>query len=255
MSDADGPDDGPSPDDRAADAPADRKALAATADELAAVLDDLRTELERERDRRGPPEPPRGPLGLPRPPTARDLVEFTDEVAIPATISVLEASIGILEALQRAIRMAETGRQAKEGGERAADRAAEGAAKASRKTLSRLEHALDDLQRAVEGDGLPENETASDLLQDARRLRDEVESRVRAAENRHLDEFDDARTGSDATAEAGDAPASDDGDATAEAGDDDPGTNVDVEGELETLKRRYGDDEDDEDADEAPGTP
>jgi hypothetical protein len=201
------------------DAGDDREELAATADELASVLADLRTELDRQRERRDPPEPPQGPLGLPRPPSPREVLAFADEVAIPAAIAVLEANVRVLEALQRGIRMAETGDRARTEGERAADRATA----AGRETLSRLEGALADLQRAVEGGGLPENETARELLADARRLRDEVEANIEAAES----------------------PASETADAAASDEDADDAVDVDVEGELETLKDRYGEEGDD----------
>jgi len=121
--------------------------------------------------------------------------------------------------------MAERGDRARAEGERAADRAAE----AGRETLSRLEGALADLQRAVEGGGLPENETARQLLEDARRLRDEVEANIEAAESSGSDAADPATSTDEA----------------------DDGVDVDVEGELETLQDRYGEDGDgDEDADE-----
>jgi len=209
----------------------DADELADTAGELAAVLSELRGELDRERERREPPDPPRGPLGLPRPPSPSEVLQFADEVAIPATIAILEANVRVLEALQKAIRMAETGREVRAGGERAANRAAD----ASRETLSRLEGALADLQRAVEGDGLPENETARELLEDARSLRDEVEARLEESPNRSLEEFGAA------SEDGGDGSG---GDATDERDD---GVEVDVEGELETLKDRYGEDGDEGD--------
>jgi hypothetical protein len=195
-----------------------------TAAELARVLSDLRAELERERERRGSPTPPRGPLGIPRPPSPREVLRFADEVAIPAALAILEANVRLLEALQRGIRMAETGRDVQEGGERAADRATA----AGRETLSRLEGALADLQRAVEGDDLPENETARDLLEDARRLRDEVAA-----------ELDDRAPDRSAGAWS-DGPQETAGEAV---GSEENAVDVDVEGELETLKDRYGEDD------------
>lgn len=210
--------------------------LAAVADDLAETLRELEAELD------SPPEPPRGPLGLPRPPTPREALRFADEVAIPATIAVLEANVTLLEALQRAIRLADAEREVRER----STRAGADAVSASRAGLKRLERALTDLQAAVEEGDLPSDEAARDLLQDARRLRDEVEDRLGEARQ----EVDEARRRERADASGGvEVTVTDPTDAEADA----DGVDVDVEGELESLKDRYG--RADEDDDGSPGAP
>ncbi|WP_267639432.1 DUF7547 family protein [Haloarchaeobius amylolyticus] len=226
------------------DSPDDRE-LADDAEALARELRELRTALER----RGP-RPPRGPLGLPRPPTPREFMEFADEVAIPATIAILETNIKLLEALQRAIRLAEGGRRARERGREASDSARSRVESVSRETLTRVSDALTDLQSVLEGTELPENETAAGILEEARSLREEIQREIGASrrEDHSLDEF--TRTSGDRDgADAADvqdrtADRADDGGA-ADDEDDEP-VEIDVDAELETLKERYGTDEDDE---------
>lgn len=213
----------------------DARELAAVADDLAETLAALQAELE------GPPEPPRGPLGLPRPPTPREALRFADQVAIPATIAVLEANVKLLRALQRAIRLADTEREVRDRGTAATERAVS----ASRAGLSRLERALDDLQAAVQESDLPSDETARDLLQDARRLRAEIDDRLADAQQR----ADESATGTGAGGDGGDSATGGEGGDRDEAVADEP-VQVDVEGELESLKQRYGEDDGSEDGSE-----
>jgi len=153
---------------------------------------------ERKRERR-----PRGPLGLPRPPTPRELLRAADEHAIPATIASLEATIHALELLRLAIRADDRRRESSERAERI------GAA-----ALSRLDDALADARDALEG--RPTDEEARRLLAETRRLRDDIESRVRETEG-------------ESEAQEGDA-------------DDSMDPRVDVESELRSLKEKRNDD-------------
>jgi len=229
--------------------------LARTAGDLADSLRDLRDEV-------GPGRRPRrGPFGLPRPPTPREVLRFTDEVAIPATIAVLEVNIKLLEAVQKAIRLAETERRAREQGEEVADRAREGgravrsgAGRVGRETLDRLDDALDDLQTAVEEGSLPREETAREILTEARELRADLESQVRDAEEtadeqRRRERENDREAGRDRDAgisssdEDGENSASDESDGE----EDETGPQVDVDAELRSIKDQY-DDEDEEDS-------
>jgi len=142
----------------------------------------------------------------PRPPTPRELLRFTDEFAIPALVAGLEATIRTLELLQGAIRLVE-GRPVEPGDGR------ETLADTGRATLDRLDGLLSDLADAVEGEATaPE---ARRLLADTRELRDELDA---ALDGRH--DVRDERPES----EPRDVP-------------------VDVEGELQSLKDQY-DDED-----------
>ncbi|WP_435358227.1 DUF7547 family protein [Haloarchaeobius sp. DFWS5] len=246
------------------DSPDDRE-LADDAEALASELRELRQLLERQG-----PRPPRGPFGIPRPPTPREFMEFADEVAIPATIAVLETNIRLLQALQRAIRLAEGGRRARERGEEAGSSARSRVESVSRETLGRVSDALTDLQSVLEGTELPENEHARGVLQEARDLREEIQRQVDAArrEDHTLDEYG-PRGRDDADESHGSTPQSDsergstgavagDRDRSSENGDDrgneiesdDEPVEIDVDAELETLKRRYGDDEDSVDGDD-----
>ena len=164
--------------------------------ELSTTLADLRDELEPARD------PPRGPLGLPRPPTPGEVLRFTDEFAIPATIAILEANIRALEAFQAALRLARAGDEVRGQGREARARTEA----LSRGALGRLDDALVDLQGAL--DGRPENPEARTLLDDARALRAEIDDRLREADHRsngstgvreNRDETDDARRPGDDT--------------------------------------------------------
>ena len=200
--------------------------LEAAVRELSDTLEQLQTELRR---------PPTGPLGLPRPPSPGELLRFTEEYTIPALVSLLETSIRVLELLAAAIRVAD-GRPldgaVEEGiagvGERSLEYVgdgSEGLAAASRATLERLDDALAELQEAAEG-GRPDDPEVQSLLADARELRTEIDSRL-------------AEAGSDADADPADAGMDrDGGDADEEAAVD-----IDVDEELETIRRQVDPDD------------
>jgi hypothetical protein len=175
-------------------------------DDLTATLRDLRSEVGR------PPRPPR------RPPSPREFLRFTEQQAIPAAIAVLEANIRALELLAAAIRLAD-GRVPESA---LPDRARE----ASRVTLDRLDAALADLQRAIEG-GDPSNPEARRLLDQARDLRAEIDERIR---------------------EAGSSPDTPDGPTIIPVGsdEDDPADEVDVESELDTIRDEIDRERDDD---------
>jgi hypothetical protein len=206
--------------------------LVTLADELSTTLDELRDELAGTRRR-----PPRGPLGLPRPPTPRELLEFTDEFAIPAAIAGLEATIRTLELLQGAIRLTRAGSEAGERGREVRTRAED----ASRRTVDRLDDVLVDLQDALAG--RPENEEARTLLDDARALRREIDDRLADSRDRRVGgspERDERR--STERRRSGDGPRSADerrptgwaAGAEREAGDD--GVAIDVDAELDSIR-------------------
>lgn len=140
-------------------------------DELQRSLEDLKREIR--------PQPPRGPGGLPRPPTPGELVRFADRQAIPTAIAVLEANVRALELLQAALRLTDTGASAG----READRRRERAADISGRSLDRLDAVLDDLQEATRGDTLPPEGDARDILEEARRLREDIAARIGETEH------------------------------------------------------------------------
>lgn len=209
-----------------------------TVDDLAETLESLREELR---------EPPRGPLGLPRPPTPREFLRFTEQYSIPALISLLEASIRTLELLAAAIRVAD-GRPLDGDSTLRREATAAGTdrvAAASRRTLAALDDALAELQSAAAG-GEPDSPELQRLLSDARDLRAEVDQRL----------ADAARTGETGSStpdgpdpvnievEGGDDESSED---VADAASDGPerDVGVDVDRELESIKRELDDPADD----------
>ncbi|WP_210423479.1 DUF7547 family protein [Halorussus marinus] len=210
-------------------------------EELEERVRELEDRVRELRDELG--EPPRGPGGLPRPPTPREVLSFTGEYAIPTTISVLEANIRALKALERIIRVVDPERSAV-GEER--DRLESRAADASRATLDRLEDALEDVEATIRESDLPRDGEARDILDDARRInreiRDRVEqSRADADEARNprrddRDTRDDRRDRDDldgaTTIEVGDPDDRDEDDAEDDAGE----PQVDVDAELRSIK-------------------
>ena len=227
--------------------------LADAIDELVGSLQELRRELH---------EPPSGPLGLPRPPTPRELLRFTEQHTIPTVIALLETSIRALELLSAAIRLADGRPLEAVGGDdgRVSGRIGRGGlgvagdvdprahadrlATVSRRSLETLEGALEELQTAISA-GSPQDPELRRVLEEARALREEVDDRLEAAtraEGRDRDgEFRD-----DGTVDADDSITVDidDGNGEPERGDsgddrggDSDGVDIDVDEELESIKR------------------
>ncbi|KOX97990.1 MULTISPECIES: hypothetical protein [Halorubrum] len=214
-------------------------------DELESVLSELRADLrENERDRRGPPRPPR----------LSELVRFTEQYTIPTLIALLETTIKSLELLRGTLRLADPGRSVAEGTEGAGDRLADvrdGATAGLARSLSELRTALSEAD-------LPEDAASRSIIADARDLTAEIESRIDegrreadAARDRRLGrDRDRGRGDEDGPRSAPDAGRDDDspvridvtepgdgGDGDAESEEDDP-PEVDVESELESIKRQ-----------------
>ncbi|QGA82578.1 hypothetical protein [Halomicrobium sp. LC1Hm] len=189
--------------------------LASLVGELVTTLQRLETEFE-----------PRDDDDRLRPPTPRELMRLTSDVAIPATILLLRTNIEALKLLQRALRMAD-GRAPTADSEGSDVRAR--AERLSATTLSKLDGALADLQDAVEGQ--PTDDEARELLTEARRLRADIESRI---EEQAADGSADSAT----TAES-------------EDGDENGDVPVDVDAELRSLKDDVTDQTDSDD-DESP---
>jgi hypothetical protein len=224
-------------------------------DELEDVLGELRADLrETEDDRRGPPRPPR----------LSELVRFTEQYTIPTLIALLETTIKSLELLQGTLRLADPGRSVAEGTEGAGDRLADvrdGATNGLARSLSELRTALSEAD-------LPEDAASRSIVADARDLTAEIESRIDegrreadAARDRRLgrdrdggrDDKDRPRNeeGADRDDEAspvqidvtepGESGDVDGADEATEDADDPP--EVDVESELESIKRQIDGDE------------
>lgn len=140
---------------------------------------------------------PPDPGQLIRPPTPRGLLEFTTEVGIPAAILVLRTNIAALELLQRSLRMMGDGQPDRETPVR--DRAADLTAT----SLARLDDALTDLGTAVDARAV--DRSPDELLAEARRRTERLQTQL-------------------SDRDAGDAEPR-------------PGSTVDVEAELESLRR------------------
>ena len=228
-------------------------------DELEDVLSDLRRDLrETERDRRGPP-------GAPRPPRLSELVRFTEQYTIPTIIALLETTITSLELLQGTLRLADPERSVAEGAASAGDRLAtvrDGATAGLSRSLAELRTALSEAD-------LPEDAASKSIVADARDLTAEIESRIdetrRAADAERASPSDGNRRGDDAESDTDGAVQIDVTDPDAEGEDADSrdaaedvstSPEVDVESELESIKRRVGEEDasdtgDEEGADDA----
>lgn len=201
--------------------------------ELTRTIEDLRSELESTQRRPADRSP------FPRPPRPRELLRLTDEVAIPATVAVLETSVRALEGFQRALRVARTEREVRDRTSEATTTAGRRANDLRRTTLSQLDTVLAQLQQATSEGTVPANDAARELLDDARSLRDDVDSRLQ-----------DVGTGgadveTDETGSSGGIRIDVEEGSVEDADGDDPDPSVDVDAELETLKDQYGDEETD----------
>ncbi|MFD1569124.1 DUF7547 family protein [Halorubrum laminariae] len=222
-------------------------------DELEDVLSELRRDLrETERGRRGPPGSPRLP-SPPRPPRLSELLRFTEQYTIPTVIALLETTIKSLELLQGTLRLADPGRGVAEGAESTGDRLADVRDGAT----AGLSRSLAELRTALSEADLPEDAASRSIVADARDLTAEIESRIdesRRAVDAETeppidDESETESTTDDAVridvtdpdAEGGSAGRDDNG-----ADEDTPsGPEVDVESELESIKRQMDGERDD----------
>lgn len=210
-------------------------------DELENVLSELRRDLrETERDRRGPPRPPR----------LSELVRFTEQYTIPTVIALLETAIRSLELLRGTLRLADPGRSVSEGSAETSDRLADVRDGAT----AGLSRSLSELRTALSKADLPEDAASGSIVADARDLTAEIESRIeetRRGADAERSRRDGRNDGDGPRTGAGDAGA--DGpvriDVTAPDGSDETGDDsadgapeVDVESELESIKRRMNED-------------
>ncbi|MFC7154894.1 hypothetical protein ACFQPA_05420 [Halomarina halobia] len=222
----------------------DRDDLPALLDDLSATLDELRAELEADgaerRADRGPEARDRTPwrrsrhAARPRP---GEFLRFTEEYTIPTLISFLEANIRALELLRGVLRL--TGGR----GLPATDRDDERVTTAGRRALDGVDAVLADLQDALEA--RPTDENARDLLDDARSLRREIDGAIggRADERRVDRDRRPRREPTDAISIAVTDETADGGDGN--EGEDPDGPEVDVDAELDAIRREVRPDEDD----------
>ncbi len=160
------------------------------------------------------------PLRRDRPgPSTEDLLRLTDRAAIPALIVLLETNIQLLRSVQRAIRSAQpTDTQ-------------RGSSSLERRTVERLDDVISEIERALRGHAT--DSPAGDVLAEATAVRNELEQYV-----------------SDATRTADSAAAAERGTRIEVLGpDDEPEGQVDVDAELDSIRREVrGDPAEDEDS-------
>lgn len=240
--------------------------LAATASDLAAATADLVAALEDLRD--GPSRPSRGRQDHHEPPQPVEARRFVDDHAVPTAVAVLEANVRALELLQAALGLVDSERAtARETAPERSEPATRRASEVGREAIVRADEVLGELLAAVEEGALPPDAAARSVVEDARRLRAEIDDRL--AEAAGAVDDDGGVEG------AGDADSTDDGGATgdaaqpdAPAGPDDaapsgaasegtaesePDVTVDVEAELESLRSEVGEERpSDEGADDPP---
>jgi len=213
----------------------DRDDLEERVEELEATLRELRDEMRR---------PPRGPMGFPRPPTPQEVLRFTGEYGIPTAIAVLEANLRALEMLQRVLRYVDPADATSETGDELGSRAQ----RASRATLDRLESSLGDLEDAIAEGDLPRESAARNILQEARRLNEDIRDELSAGREQadaasEPGGVDTESAGADATDESLGHDAVDiavDDESEDGAGEDDRPADdrpeVDVDAELESIR-------------------
>ncbi|WP_049984899.1 DUF7547 family protein [Halobellus rufus] len=203
----------------------------------------------------------------PRPPSVSELLRFTERYTLPTLISTLEATIQSLELLRGALRLADPDRSAFDGSDRtgrsSTARLGDGVAGVGRGAVSGVERALSELQTALSESDLPEDDDSRDLLEDARRLSEEVSDRLaEASGERDADRYGYRRTdresastrersGSEAStagveisvrdardedATSEEAAAGEPDDATEDDGESGDAPSVDVEAELASIK-------------------
>lgn len=194
-------------------------------DELADVLGELTDTLRTLEAAVTDARPRRGPFGLPPPPTPRQVLGFTGEYAIPTAIAVLQANIKILELVGAILRTTSP--------TDSTSRRREAVERLGGETVGHLERALGELQRAVEDGNLPQTPEARDVLQEARRLNDELQEYVRESTRT----ADAEREGVNRTSRT--IPI-DEGDDVGETNDPDDetdrGIEIDIEEELRSIK-------------------
>ncbi|WP_430505985.1 DUF7547 family protein [Haloparvum sp. PAK95] len=147
-----------------------REDLEARLAELETTLEELRGELRDER------------AGPPRPPSLSELLRFTEQYTIPSLIALLETTIKSLELLQGTLRLADPGRELSPEDDRRRRRGtgagSERLAGVRENAEAQLASTLSDLREALSAADLPEESAPRSILQDARELTAEIEAEL-----------------------------------------------------------------------------
>lgn len=239
-------------------------------DELEDVLAELRTDLQPENE---------GRRGSPRPPRFSELLRFTEQYTIPTLIALLETTIKSLELLRGTLRLADPGRDLdlESEGRVTEDRLAgvrDEASAGLARSLSELRTALstadlpeDAASRSLLEDAHDLTAEIESLVEDGRRradaarrpdpaTRDADENPTRDAADREradgaisidvTDPADDPTDPADGTHDSGGSDDTGGGSGDGATDSDDTSTttadgpNVDVDAELESIKRQLG---------------
>ncbi|QLG26668.1 hypothetical protein HUG10_03535 [Halorarum halophilum] len=231
--------------------PRDDEELETLLSELESTLSELRSELDDGRGRRRR----RGP---PRPPSVGDLLRFTNDYTIPTVIATLQATIEALELFRRFLELtAGTDRDGGRVSARDRSRLSPILSGAGERAASDASDALSQLRTALAEADLPEDEESRDVIEEARSLSEQIEERIAASRETVARERDRERS-EDASADGAvtiDVTDGEEQDSTAdgngegedsEGGDEKAGNavvenpEVDVEAELESIKRQLG---------------
>lgn len=229
--------------------------------ELSTTLTDIQDALA---DEQGHQRHQRQPRRVRRPPAPGRFLQFTEEYTIPTLISLLETNIRALELFQGLLRLI-NGRDSRRSDANllSGNRQVQ---KTGKRTLGALDSALSDIQGALEGE--PTDSEARSLLDDARSLRRDIDNRLSDPDttrdrtrsdrsdrsnrstrpdysdhsNRTDDREDSGAIRIDVTDEATDEDETSETDSENQAPDD----GVNIDDELETIKREMQDDDDDD---------
>ncbi|WP_277553000.1 DUF7547 family protein [Halobaculum limi] len=211
----------------------------------------------------------------PRPPAVGELFQFTSDYTIPTVVAVLEATIEALELLQGVIDLAAPGESPERRGRRSrrdrrrgsvgrsllSDAVADSVSRTTDRAATDAADALARLRETLTEADLPNDEESRDLVADARELSAELERRVRESratvDRERARERQDRRSGSTdrgpVTISVDDPDTESDrqrGESTdpeksTESGSDaseeeEGGPEVDVDAELDSIKRQMG---------------
>ena len=175
-------------------------------------------------------------------PSPGRFLRFTEEHTIPTLISLLETNIRALELFGGLLRLI-NGRDDRQRGDQRVQRT-------GRRTLDAVDSALSDLQGAMEGE--PTDSEARSLLDDARSLRGEIDDRLSdpnaSREQTRSDDSDHSDRSNDR--ENNGVVSIDVTDKESDTSDDNqnPGDEVNVDDELETIKQNLQDDDEDDES-------
>ncbi|MFC6962111.1 DUF7547 family protein [Halocatena marina] len=180
-----------------------------------------------------------------RPPSPRRFLRFTEEHTIPTLISLLETNIRALELLQGLLRLV-NGRDDGRQSDSTPFKTSRRVRTTGRRTLDTLDDALSDLQGALDGE--PTDSEARTLLDDARALREEIDTQLTGARteqsrsnSRDRDQDQDREQ---SQGQEDDGVITIDVEEETDSDENEDTDELSVDDELDTIKRELRDDDD-----------